>query len=125
MGPPVGSGSTRITTEGKDILDRVWNVVGHYPEREVRIEGHTDDVAIAERWQQRFRSNWELSSARAHAVLHYLMSKYAIDPQKICAVGYGEHQPIASNATDDGRAMNRRVVITIAPPHTTTRQTLP
>ncbi|MDH3197828.1 MAG: OmpA family protein [Candidatus Krumholzibacteria bacterium] len=120
-----GSGSTRITTEGKDILDRVWNVVGHYPEREVRIEGHTDDVAIAERWQQRFRSNWELSSARAHAVLHYLMSKYAIDPQKICAVGYGEHQPIASNATDDGRAMNRRVVITIAPPHTTTRQTLP
>jgi len=119
-----GSGSTRITSEGKDILTRVWDVVGNYPEREVRIEGHTDNVPIAEKWQNRFRSNWELSSARAHAVLHYLMSKYSIDPQRIAAVGYGEFQPIASNDTEQGRAMNRRVVITIAPPRST-RQALP
>jgi chemotaxis protein MotB len=113
-----GSGSTRITSEGKDILDRVWGVVGNYPERDVRIEGHTDNVPIAERWQHRFHSNWELSSARAMAVLHYLMSKYSIDPHRISAAGYGEYRPIASNDTEQGRAMNRRVVITVAPART-------
>jgi chemotaxis protein MotB len=108
-----GSGSTRITPEGKEILDRIWDVLQNYPERDVLIEGHTDNVPISPQFQDHYKSNWELSSGRAHSVLHYVRIKYGIDPQRIGAVGYGEYRPISSNDTDEGRAMNRRVVITI------------
>ncbi len=107
------TGSAQITSDGTDILDRIWEVIGEYPERDILIEGHTDNVPIAPRWQKRFKSNWELSSARAHAVLHYVRGKYNTDPARIGAVGYGEHRPIAGNDTAEGRAGNRRVVITI------------
>ncbi len=108
-----GSGSTRITAEGKRILDDVFGVVEKYPDRWILIEGHTDDVPIAEKWQYRFRSNWELSSARAHAVLHYVESNFGIEAERLAAVGYGEYHPIADNSTEAGRSMNRRVVITV------------
>jgi len=111
------SGSARLNETGDDILDRVWGVLTDYPEREILIEGHTDNVPIAEQWQHRFRSNWELSSARAHAVLHYAVKHYNADPRRIAAVGYGEFRPIATNDTPEGRAMNRRVVITVGPRH--------
>jgi chemotaxis protein MotB len=114
------SGSTRLTTDGKEILDRIWGVLKDYPEREVLIEGHTDNVPIAPQWQYRFRSNWELSSARANAVLHYVLDKYNLDPSRVCAVGCGEYRPIAGNDTPDGRRMNRRVVITVGPSTTST-----
>ena len=107
------SGSTRLTAEGKDILTRIWDVLQNYPGRDILIEGHTDNVQIAPQWQYRFRSNWELSSARANAVLHYVLDKYGTDANRVCAVGYGEYRPIASNETEDGRRMNRRVVITV------------
>ena len=107
------TGSARITSNGTDILDRIWEVIGEYPERDILIEGHTDNVPITPKWQQRFKSNWELSSARAHAVLHYVRGKYNTDPTKIGAVGYGEHRPVSGNDTAEGRAGNRRVVITI------------
>lgn len=84
-----------------------------YPEKAVLIEGHTDNVPIAPKFHDNYKSNWELSSARAHTVLHYVRGKYGIDPQRIGAVGYGEYRPIADNATDAGRALNRRVMITV------------
>jgi chemotaxis protein MotB len=109
------SGSARITSEGQNILDRIWSVVDQYPDRDILIEGHTDNVPIAPQFQDRFRSNWELSSARAHSVLHYVRNKFGTDPERIGAVGYGEFRPVAGNDTPDGRKMNRRVVITIGP----------
>jgi len=109
------SGGTQLTTEGKEILDRVFEVVEQYPDRSVMIEGHTDNVPIAEQFQMRYRSNWELSSARAHTVLHYVQTKYNVNTDRIGAAGYGEYRPIATNDTKDGQAMNRRVVITIGP----------
>jgi chemotaxis protein MotB len=60
-----------------------------------------------------FASNWALSSARAHSVLHYLVGKHGADQGRLAAVGYGEQHPVADNATSEGRAQNRRVVITI------------
>jgi len=114
------TGSTRLTSQGQEILDRIWEVLQNYPERTVMIEGHTDNVQISPRFQERYRSNWELSSARANSVLHYVTKKYGLDPQRIGAAGYGEYRPIASNDTDDGRAMNRRVVITVGPSSTRT-----
>ncbi len=107
------TGSARLTSDGSAVLDRIWEVIGEYPDRTVLIEGHTDNVPIAPKWQSRFKSNWELSSARAHAVLHYVRGKFNTDPTKIGAVGYGEHRPMTSNETAEGRASNRRVVITI------------
>ena len=109
------SGSTRITDTGKEMLTRVFDVVEQYPDRAILIEGHTDNVQIAERWQYRYRSNWELSSARAQSVLRYVSSKFSIDPARIGAAGFGEYRPVASNDTEQGQSANRRVVITITP----------
>jgi chemotaxis protein MotB len=110
-----GSGSASIRNEGQAILDRIFEIVANYPDRDVLIEGHTDDVPIAEKWQHRYKSNWELSSARAHAVLHYAVKSYGMDPGRVAAVGYGEYRPLTSNDTPEGRATNRRVVITVGP----------
>jgi chemotaxis protein MotB len=109
------SGSTNLTTEGKDILTRIWDVLQNYPSRDILIEGHTDNVQISPQFQHTYRSNWELSSARANSVLHYVLDKYGADTSRVCAVGYGEYRPIANNDTDEGRRMNRRVVITVGP----------
>jgi chemotaxis protein MotB len=107
------SGSTRLTPEGKDILTRIWDVLQNYASRDILIEGHTDNVQISPQFQHRYRSNWELSSARANSVLHYVLDKYGTDAGRVCAVGYGEHRPIASNDSEEGKKMNRRVVITV------------
>jgi chemotaxis protein MotB len=73
----------------------------------LRIEGHTDSIPIA---NERFPSNWELSATRAVAVARYFQSRGVI-PQRMEAVGYGEFQPLATNATPEGRSKNRRVEI--------------
>jgi chemotaxis protein MotB len=107
------SGSTKLTRAGMDILDTTWGVLAKYPKHRIIIEGHTDNVQLTERLKKRFESNWELSSGRAHAVLHYLITKHKADPTRLSAVGYGEHQPIADNSTDAGKSKNRRVVIAV------------
>jgi len=76
----------------------------------VRVEGHTDNTPIH---TERFPSNWELSTSRATNVVRYLVEEQHMDPQRISALGYGEHRPIASNETFAGRARNRRVDIII------------
>jgi len=76
-------------------------------ENRVRVEGHTDNVPIN---SDEFPSNWELSAARAIAVLK-LLGGSGVVPERLAAIGYGEFQPVASNATEAGRARNRRVEI--------------
>ena len=107
------SGSARLTKEAKTILDRIIKVVEEDPTREIRIEGHTDNKAIARRFRHRFRSNWELSLSRALSVLHFLRTTYKVKPSRLAAVGYGEFRPVAENSTPEGRAANRRVVISV------------
>ncbi len=77
-------------------------------EREVvlRVEGHTDAVPIA---SARYRSNWDLSTARATSVVVELATAGRMDPKRLAAVGYAEHQPLGSNDTPEGRSQNRRV----------------
>jgi len=77
---------------------------------DLRVEGHTDDRPIK---TARFRSNWDLSTARATAVLAKLAAE-GIEPSRLSAAGYGEFRPIASNATEDGRKQNRRVDLVVA-----------
>lgn len=102
-----------LTPASREVLDRVWNVMGNYPDRWVLIEGHADDQPINRNFTWKYASNWELSSARAHSVLHYVLQQHNADPQRIKVVGYGDQHPIADNASGEGRSANRRVVITI------------
>ncbi|WP_330969979.1 flagellar motor protein MotD, partial [Lysobacter sp. A3-1-A15] len=75
----------------------------------VRVEGYTDDIPIR---TVAFRSNWELSAARAAGVVHELVGS-GVSPQRLAVVGFGEHQPVADNATVQGRNANRRVLLVI------------
>ena len=111
------SARASLTAGAQEVLDRVWTVMQNYPDRWILIEGHTDDQPIRQNFTWKYTSNWELSSARAHSVLHYVLDKHSVDPAKIKVVGYGEQHPVASNASAEGRAANRRVVITIGSKH--------
>ncbi len=106
------SGSAAISADGKATLRKVADAFASVKNRTIRVEGHTDDVPIN---TARFPSNWELSAARAIAVVRYLQER-GIDPKVLGAAGYGEYQPIASNDTPDGRAENRRIEISLAAP---------
>jgi chemotaxis protein MotB len=105
--------SAELTADGRDIIEAIWRVLVNYPDRDILIEGHTDNRPIAPSYRHKYKSNWELSSERAHTILHYVLDKFGGDPEKLGAVGYGEHRPIADNSTKEGMAANRRVVITI------------
>jgi len=107
------SADTTLTHDGKETVDRIWSVLQNYPDRRILIEGHADNRPIGANARQYYASNWELSSARAHSVLHYVENKYGTEPERLAAVGYGEFAPVADNETREGRAQNRRVVITV------------
>ena len=80
----------------------------------VRVEGHTDDQAVR---TGAFRSNWELSTARAEAILGLLLQQPGIAPGQMSVAGYGAYRPVASNATEAGRRANRRVdLVVVCPP---------
>lgn len=108
-----GTAQADLTDEAKEVLDRVWSVLADYPDRRILIEGHTDSRQIAMTYREKFASNWELSSARAHTVLHYLQYQHHADPNRLAAVGYAASEPVADDSTPEGRAQNRRVVITV------------
>jgi hypothetical protein len=77
-------------------------------ERQVRAEGHTDDIPT-----DNFGSNWQISALRATNVVEVLTGEYSVEPSRLSAVGFGPHRPVASNDTPEGRAENRRVEIVI------------
>ena len=107
------SGKAKIRSEAYEMLNKVARVLKeNVPELKVGIEGHTDNVPIQ---HSGWKSNWELSTARALSVLHYLIGNEGISPDRLSAIGYGEYQPVASNDTKNGRQLNRRVEIVILP----------
>jgi chemotaxis protein MotB len=109
------SGSATILPEGLAVLDKVAAVIGNTHDL-IRIEGHTDDVPISANLQNKYPSNWELSSARASSVVRYFMDKHKIDPARLEAVGLSEYRPVAPNDSDANRQRNRRVAITLSAP---------
>jgi chemotaxis protein MotB len=107
------SGKAKIRTEAYPLLEKVARVLKeNVANNKVGIEGHTDNQPIK---HSGWKSNWELSSSRALAVLHYLAEEQKLDPERLSANGYGEFQPVSSNATKRGRQLNRRVEIVIYP----------
>ncbi len=107
------SGKAEIKKTAYSILDRVAKVLNdQVRNRNIAIEGHTDNQPIK---KSKWKSNWELSTTRSTSVLHYLVDKRGVDPERLSAVGYGEFRPVLSNKTKEGRQQNRRVEITILP----------
>ncbi len=102
------SGSAELKPEAYDALTRIAEKLKEIPGK-VAIEGHTDNVPIS---SSIYKSNWELSAARASSVLHFLLQK-GLNPDRFIIAGYGEYRPVASNDTEDGRSKNRRVELII------------
>jgi len=107
------SGKDDIREEGKESLKKVAEVLNqNVPHSKVAVEGHTDNQPIK---YSNWKSNWELSSMRALAVVHYLVDECNVQPQRLSANGYGEFQPVAANDTEENMQKNRRVEIVILP----------
>jgi chemotaxis protein MotB len=102
------SASSIINTDAVPSIRQIATVLRDIPNR-IHVEGFTDNIPIN---TSLYPSNWELSAARAASVVHLLMDE-GLAPERMAAVGYGEHRPIADNATEQGRIQNRRVVLVI------------
>jgi chemotaxis protein MotB len=105
------SGQTDIKPGGQTALQEVAAVFKTLGGRRFQVAGHTDNVPIK---NERFASNWELSTARAVQVTRYLVSQ-GVKPEVLSAAGYGEFDPVSGNADGAGRAKNRRIEITLQP----------
>ena len=106
------SGSTVVKQAGQDALEKVAGVLAQISDRSIRVEGHTDDVPV--RGSAAYKDNWGLSALRASTVVSLLVG-WQVDPLNVAAVGLGEHHPVASNETAEGKAANRRTEIVLAP----------
>lgn len=84
-------------------------------DKQIRVEGHTDNKLPRTRLRVRYPSNWELSSARATNVVRCLIKEGGLPPAMLSAVGYGDSRPVAGNDTEEGRRKNRRVEIVLYP----------
>lgn len=105
------SGSAVVNAEGKEALQKVAQALNENKEINVNIEGHTDSIPI----RLKFEDNWALSVARSTAIVRLLTNTYQLDPVRITASGRSQYEPVAENATPEGRAKNRRTEIILAP----------
>ena len=106
---------TDIRPKGKEALSKVGDILKTVKGSQIRVIGHTDNVPISPKFQNRFPTNWELSAARASSVVRYLQQKCGLDPAILRAVGRSFFDPVADNGNEEGRAQNRRVEIILAP----------
>lgn len=109
------SGSAKVRSESKALLVKFSSLLRRYSNREVQVQGHTDNVQISDRLAERWETNWELSAARATRVLRYFVEVGNLDPRRVSGAGMGEFRPIADNDTREGRRTNRRIEIVIFP----------
>ena len=104
-------GKTELKKEGQDALRQVAAVLKDIPNRNYQVAGHTDNIPIK---SKRFRSNWDLSTARAVEVVNFMVSS-GLDPRRLSAAGYADQAPVAANDTPENKAKNRRIEITLVP----------
>jgi chemotaxis protein MotB len=105
------SGKASLLEEGEEALVELAHILQTIDDRNFQIAGHTDNVPIN---SGRFKSNWELSTARAVTVVKYLQEN-GVNPVNLSASGYAEYQPAVSNETKEGQAQNRRIEIVLMP----------
>ena len=113
------SGKAKLREEATGSLSKVASVIQEkVADRDIGIEGHTDNEPIK---HSGWKSNWELSTARATSVLHFL-EEGGVNPRQMVASGYGEYRPVTSNEDSVSRQKNRRVEIVILPKELTKRE---
>jgi chemotaxis protein MotB len=105
------SGSAQLSEAGHAPLKELAAVLKQFPDRRFMVAGHTDNVPIG---PSNYKSNWELSTARAVTVTEFLASS-GVNPSRLTAAGYSEYDPIRPNATEAGRGENRRIEIVLLP----------
>ncbi|HWK02819.1 MAG TPA: OmpA family protein [Puia sp.] len=105
------SGSAVVNPKGKVALGKLAEVLNNNTDITVDIEGHTDSVPI----HGRYKDNWDLSTARATAIVRILAADYKVDPMRIIASGHSQFDPVMTNSTPEGRALNRRTEIILSP----------
>ena len=106
------SGKATVQDKGKEALAQLAKVLKKNPEFEILVEGHTDNVPIS---TDKYKDNWDLSVARATAMVRILTETHGLDPNRLTASGRGQYEPKASNDTPEGRAKNRRTEIILSP----------
>ncbi|PHA00771.1 flagellar motor protein MotB [Bacillus pseudomycoides] len=106
------SGQATVKLESLNMAHEMSSLLVAAAPREITVSGHTDNVPIS---NEKFASNWELSTQRAVNFMQVLLENKELRPEKFSAIGYGEYRPVASNDTPEGRAKNRRVEVFILP----------
>ena len=105
------SGSAVVNTKGVDALSKLAAVLNLESNVAVNIEGHTDSIPI----RGKYKDNWDLSTARANAIVRILVETYRVDPLRVIASGHSFYDPLDTNSTPEGRARNRRTEIILSP----------
>ena len=108
------AGSAQLKPAAFQALDKIIDMLENFKDAKARVDGHTDNVPISA--GAPFKANLELSQARAKTVFYYLIKKGTVASDRITVKGFGDAKPVASNTTEEGRAKNRRVEITIISP---------
>jgi chemotaxis protein MotB len=116
------SGSATVKPEAKMLAGAISNILTSYPEHQVTVTGHTDNVPMT---SKAFESNWDLSADRSLNFMKELFRNPNVNQKRFSSTGYGEFRPIASNDTAEGRAMNRRVEVSIISPSLVASRELP
>ena len=106
------SGGYEISTKAGEILSKIAKIIMDYKDYNVLVEGNTDTDPIS---RPNIRNNWDLSALRASSVVQALQNNYGVDPKRLTAAGRGEYNPVATNSTAEGKALNRRTQIIITP----------
>jgi chemotaxis protein MotB len=109
------SGSAEINEKGKQLLLVVAESVRDNTDESILVEGHTDNLPLGPTLKEKFPSNWELSVARAAAVVRFLQKEGRVQPERLAAHGYSFYRPVASNKNKEGRRQNRRIEIILGP----------
>jgi chemotaxis protein MotB len=109
------SGSVMIKPKGQEVLLKLTDSFRDNKNQNIVVEGHTDEVQIGPALLDRFPTNWELSTARATAVVRFLQEKGNIEPERLTASGFSFYRPVATNDTPEGRRENRRIEIILVP----------
>jgi chemotaxis protein MotB len=105
------SGSAKINDRGMELLQIMAGALKDNKAQNIVVEGHTDNVPLSAGLKKRFSSNWELSTARAAAVVWVFQEQAGIEPERLSARGYSFYRPVAPNTSEAGRRQNRRIEI--------------
>lgn len=108
------SGRALLRPEGQAILQKVGKVLEQFPGRRVEVVGHTDNTPVRGRTPEGFTDNWGLSAGRALSAVRFLIES-GLQPARCSAAGCGEFRPVADNASNEGKARNRRIEVIVLP----------